>query len=334
MSAQVTECCGPSSKRYSSLQALVIACAMFAPLGVAAQDVSTGPVGGEEHQWGGNHPDAQTLAGLAERSEVQDSLCLIVESAARANDLPLDFFARVIWQESRFRADAIGPMTRSGQRARGIAQFMPGTARERGLLDPFNPVQALPKAAEFLAELRTQFGNIGFAAAAYNAGPRRLRDWLDGTGGMPSETRNYVLATTGRGLEDWVAIGKNGKLLDGEENSTCAELVALLRQEPNQFVSRLNQSVARAIAMPWGIQLATGFNRNQALAAYASVVNGVGTVLDKQADSTRQPILVRTRGTSSFYQVRIGVSSRWEADRLCKQIRLAHGACLVKRRGA
>ena len=69
-------------------------------------------------------------------------------------------------------------MTRSGQRAQGIAQFMPGTADERGLLDPFNPVQALPKSAEFLAELRSEFGNLGLAAAAYNAGPRRVRDWL------------------------------------------------------------------------------------------------------------------------------------------------------------
>ena len=73
----------------------------------------------------------------------------MIESAARANDLPLEFFARVIWQESRFQSDAVGPVTRSGQRAEGIAQFMPGTASERRLLDPFDPVQALPKSAEF-----------------------------------------------------------------------------------------------------------------------------------------------------------------------------------------
>ena len=66
----------------------------------------------------------------------------------------MEFFARVIWQESRFRADAVGPLTRSGRRAQGIAQFMPGTAAERRLLDPFDPVQALPKSAEFLKELR------------------------------------------------------------------------------------------------------------------------------------------------------------------------------------
>ena len=126
----------------------------------------------------------------------------MIKSAARAEGLPLEFFARVIWQESRFQADAIGPVTRSGQRAQGIAQFMPGTASERGLLDPFNPVQALPKSAEFLAELRTEFGNLGLAAAAYNAGPRRVREWLAGTGPMPMETRNYVSAITGTTVED------------------------------------------------------------------------------------------------------------------------------------
>ena len=98
----------------------------------------------------------------------------------------------MIWQESRFQSDAVGPVTRSGQRAQGIAQFMPGTASERRLLDPFDPVQALPKSAEFLRELRGQFGNLGLAAAAYNAGPRRVREWLDGSGYMPQETRNYV----------------------------------------------------------------------------------------------------------------------------------------------
>src|SRR5688572_22892591 len=108
-------------------------------------------------------------------TEAKNSICMLLESAARANGLPVEFFARVIWQESRFRADAIGPVTRSGQRAQGIAQFMPGTAAERNLLNPLDPIQALPKSAEFLQQLRQEFGNLGLAAAAYNAGPRRVR---------------------------------------------------------------------------------------------------------------------------------------------------------------
>ena len=35
---------------------------------------------------------------------------------------PLEFFIRVIWQESRFQSKAVGPVTRNGQRAVGIAR--------------------------------------------------------------------------------------------------------------------------------------------------------------------------------------------------------------------
>jgi len=120
------------------------------------------------------------------------SICAMIESAAVANDLPFEFFARVIWQESRLKPDAIGPVTRSGRQAQGIAQFMPMTAAERLLRDPFDPAQALPKSAEFLRELRAQFGNFGLAAAAYNAGPQRVRDWLAGKRTLPSETQAYA----------------------------------------------------------------------------------------------------------------------------------------------
>ena len=64
---------------------------------------------------------------------------------------------------------------RAAASTQAVARFMPGTASERRLLDPFDPVQALPKSAEFLNELRGQFGNLGLAAAAYNAGPRRVQ---------------------------------------------------------------------------------------------------------------------------------------------------------------
>src|SRR6266446_5491714 len=149
----------------------------------------------------------QNTAENGRDTDTREAMCLMIESAARANGLPLEFFARVIWQESRFQSDAVGPVTRRGQRAQGIAQFMPGTASERRLLDPFDPVQALPKSAEFLRELRGQFGNLGLAAAAYNAGPQRVRAWMAGSRTLPAETRNYVLAITGISVDDWARNG-------------------------------------------------------------------------------------------------------------------------------
>ncbi len=117
------------------------------------------------------------LCTATQAQNARQSLCLMLESAADANQLPLAFFARVIWRESRFDPNAVGPRTRSGEHAQGIAQFMLGTAAEHGLDNPFDPIQALPKAAAFLSRLREQFGNLGLAAAAYNAGPARIEGW-------------------------------------------------------------------------------------------------------------------------------------------------------------
>src|SRR5689334_12230515 len=164
------------------------------PADAAPQDEGAENASPESNTGPARPETAQTASG----TDLRESMCLMIESAARSNDLPLEFFARVIWQESRFQADAVGPRTRSGASAQGIAQFMPRTAAERGLLDPFDPVQALPKSAEFLSELRGEFGSLGLAAAAYNAGPQRVRDYLAGRGGMPAETRAYVMAITGK----------------------------------------------------------------------------------------------------------------------------------------
>src|SRR4029077_6247611 len=91
------------------------------------------------------------------------SICLMPRAPAQAHGLPFEFFARLIWQESRFQPNAVGPMTRRGQGGEGIAQFTPGTVRGRGLFDPFVPVSALPNSAEFLEELHVTFGNLGLA---------------------------------------------------------------------------------------------------------------------------------------------------------------------------
>jgi hypothetical protein len=263
-------------------------------------------------------------------TNTREAMCLMIESAARAEDLPLEFFARVIWQESRFQADAVGPVTRNGQRAQGIAQFMPGTASERRLLDPFDPVQALPKSAEFLNELRGQFGNLGLAAAAYNAGPRRVQEWLAGSGGLPQETRNYVVAITGSTVDDWAAAGKNGRMPDRAPTSNCRELMALLKRAPNPFVTELEQRVRLGEARAWGVQLAAGFSRDKALAMYARAIKRLSAVIGDQDPSLLSSVM-RTRGSHTFYQVRIGADTRPAADDLCNRIRRAGGACFVLR---
>ena len=272
----------------------------------------------------------QTAAENLRETDTREAMCLMIESAAKANGLPLEFFARVIWQESRFQSDAVGPVTRSGQRAQGIAQFMPGTASERRLLDPFDPVQALPKSAEFLSELRGQFGNLGLAAAAYNAGPRRVQEWLAGTGPMPQETRNYVVAITGSTVDDWASAARASKPPERAPNTSCRQLMAMLRRAPNPFVTQLEQHVELAAAKLWGVQLAAGFDRNKALAMYSRAMKRLSAVIGDQDPSLLSSVM-RTRGSQLFYQVRIGADTRPAADDLCNRIRRAGGACFVLR---
>jgi hypothetical protein len=68
--------------------------------------------------------------------------CDTLNSAAATHGLPLEFFTRLIRQESNFDPKSV---SRAG--AQGIAQFMPGTARWRGLSDPFEPTEALYESA-------------------------------------------------------------------------------------------------------------------------------------------------------------------------------------------
>jgi len=279
---------------------------------------------------------AALSSATAQTSAPEDSICLMIESAARDHSLPVEFFARVIWQESRFRADAVGPVTRSGKRAQGMAQFMPGTAAERGLLDPFDPVQALPKSAEFLKELWLQFGNLGLAAAAYNAGPRRVREWLAGTGYMPGETRNYVSAITGMTVDEWAAErikvrdGKEAPKPEQKQTPGCGELMAMLKRSPSPFLDELRQRVVHSLAQPWGVQLGAGFSRDRAMAMYARALRRFEGLL-KDKDPGLQSSVLRTRGGAVFYQVRIGTDTRAAANELCNSLRKVGGACLVLR---
>ncbi|SFV03641.1 Transglycosylase SLT domain-containing protein [Methylobacterium sp. 174MFSha1.1] len=132
----------------------------------------------------------------------RDDIRALIVVAAHANDLPPDFFLRLLRQESGLDPRAV---SRAG--AQGIAQFMPYTAAERGLRDPFDPSEAIPKSAALLREHQARFGNLGLAAAAYNAGPQRVRNWLDGRSALPMETQNYVRQITGRAVEDWAPPG-------------------------------------------------------------------------------------------------------------------------------
>jgi hypothetical protein len=249
---------------------------------------------------------------------IDQAVCRLIEVAARANHLPIGFMTRVIWRESSFRAAAVSPAG-----AEGIAQFMPGTAQERGLADPFDPEQAIPKAAALLAELRQRFGNLGAAAAAYNAGPGRVASWLRGESELPAQTRIYVRLVTERAVEDWTtADAAGGEPADGE---TCLTLAAALRRDRGG-----DDDAGAAPFAPWGVQLAGNFSKALALASFERARKRYAAAIGEA-----QPMIIgrllRSRGTRRFYQVRLPAPSRQVAEALCSRIHAVGGNCVAMR---
>ncbi|HEV2543689.1 MAG TPA: lytic transglycosylase domain-containing protein [Methylobacterium sp.] len=128
------------------------------------------------------------------------AIAALIAQAAASTGVPSDFLLKLLKRES-----GLNPMAVSPKGALGIAQFMPATAAERGLADPFDPVQAIPKAAELLRDLRQRYGNWALAAAAYNAGPGRVDAWLVGRLELPKETVDYVANITGVNTPSWTS---------------------------------------------------------------------------------------------------------------------------------
>ena len=142
---------------------------------------------------------------------------------------------------------------------------MPGTAAERGLEDPFDVATAIPASAHFLAELRDRFGNLGLAAAAYNAGPERVSNWLADDATLPFETQNFVVAITGVAADTWADPEAKPTLPAEPENAKdCLALAALLKGPGAELAPQIETASA-----PWGVQVAGGYSRALVIGAYS-----------------------------------------------------------------
>jgi hypothetical protein len=116
-----------------------------------------------------------------------------VESIARAAmrwNVSAALIAAQLYAESNFNPFAV-----SGAGARGIAQFMPGTARSYGLADPFDAAASIDAQAHLMRDLLRRFASVSLALAAYNAGPAPV----ERCGCVPDypETQAYVARILG-----------------------------------------------------------------------------------------------------------------------------------------
>jgi hypothetical protein len=246
-------------------------------------------------------------------------ICNLIEMHAARQNLSADFLARLIWKESRFDPNAISPAG-----AEGIAQFMPGTAAARGLDNSFDIDQAIPASATYLAELKTSFGNLGLAAAAYNAGENRVSRWLNSGGFLPMETENYVLDIMGEPADKFADVTYAGIVqpLDPKANFRDA-----CRRMP--MLESAVVAMATVNVKPWGVQVAGNFRRNVAVRQWQKLQGRYRALL-----ADYEPVVSRVRsplGRRGIYAVRIGVDDRANANIICQQIRGAGGACVVVR---
>lgn len=134
---------------------------------------------------------AQAGGGKIPEPEMQ----AMIEQAALEVGLDPALLEALVRQESGFNHRAV-----SHAGAQGLAQLMPGTARDLGVENPFDPMENLRGGARYLADMMQQFGDLRLALAAYNAGPGAVQKH----GGIPpyKETQNYVrsiMSAYGRG---------------------------------------------------------------------------------------------------------------------------------------
>ncbi|MEL6503516.1 MAG: lytic transglycosylase domain-containing protein [Pseudomonadota bacterium] len=269
---------------------------------------------------------AAPSVGAADKNSVTQwstaRICKALDHLSREYNLPRATFTRLIWTESRFDPGAVSPVG-----AQGIAQFMPGTARDQGLKDPFDPLQALPASAALLSLLRERLGNFGLAAMAYNAGEGRVRRWLAGTSRLPFETRDYVAAITGQQAEafrDPAARVLDFSLAKGKPFLSACEALPV-RKTRAKRVAR----VGEAAFQPWGVQVAGSFSQNRAMRSWTRIRAKL-----RLAIGDAKPRLYRQRtprGVRSKWAVRLGTPNRKQANALCNRIRKAGGFCVVRR---
>lgn len=299
---------------------LIIWCAMLAAAEALSPRSAAAQTRGANKQCLFERPAGRGVERICiRRKSYSHDVCRAIERFATEQKLPPEYFARLIWRESLFRPDAVSP-----KGAEGIAQFMPATAKRRGLKNSFDVVEALGASSLYLGELRDQFGNLGLAAAAYNAGESRLTGFLD-NGGLPLETRDYVFAITGHPVETWRddPPAKAAPPLDPKRSFLSACIRLAISRDLREPI--LLQSADWA---PWGVQLAAHFDPSIASRLMSESMSRLPAPLNGE-----HALIIRQKrvkpGMRPKYQARIGRNTRKEALALCDAIHKAGVACAV-----
>ena len=250
-----------------------------------------------------------------------DDICRTIEQSAAENGLPVEFFARVIWQESRFNAFAV-----SNKGAQGIAQFMPRTADARGLS---RPVRSDRGAASFGGLFARADGSVRQSRACrgrLQCRPRareRLAFGQAHAAGRDPQLRRRHHRLDGRRMGVGLAAGekRRRRFPQGVPCTRLANLILAPKEKAQQIAAYVPR---------WGAQLTSNWSESRAWETYRTLQRQYASLI-----GDREPIVLRGRlpgmGAVSRTIIRIGDDSRAPLDALCNKLIAAGGACVVLR---
>lgn len=201
---------------------------------------------------------------------------------------------------------------------------MPGTAAMRGLQNSFDIALAIPASARYLSELKSGYGNLGLAAAAYNAGENRVSRWLSSGGWLPIETESYVLDIMGEPVDKFSDATYAGTVQPLDPKASFSDACRRLPTIQSTVIAMATVNVK-----PWGIQVAGNFRRSAAVRQWQKIQARYGKFFgDYEAvvSRVRSPL-----GRRGVYAVRVGIDERANANAICQKLRGVGGACVVVR---
>ena len=286
-----------------------------------------------------------------------------IREASDRFDVPDRWIRQVMRQESGGHQYQNGEPTTSPVGAMGLMQVMPETydgLRERYGLgdDPYNPADNILAGTAYIREMYELYGNPGFLAA-YNAGPRRLDDYLAHGRRLPDETRHYV-ASIGPYIADAYPVHRSAVDLDGSVSvpinipagprgsartryagsGHAPVQVAMLPEPPAPAPPpAAHVQLASAHAKPgfhlipqalaaeslhhggrdWAIQVGAFGNQHLAVAAAGSAHGAAGG----------KPVVASVhQGHGTLYRARVVGLSRDAAVQACEKLK-SHGGCTV-----
>jgi len=133
------------------------------------------------------------------RTAYAADVCRLLDENAARNNLPVHFLARLIGAKALFDDHAVSPAG-----AEGIAQFMPQTARLRGLANSFDYREALPRRRQLPGISKNRSSAIwGLPPQPIILARTALPNGWKATPTLPDETEDYVLEITGHEASAW-----------------------------------------------------------------------------------------------------------------------------------